>query len=195
MSIMTFFSGSFCGKDQIIQTIIERSGFCLLSDQDLIQSASQLSGIPENKIARAFMNKASVFNKFTHEKERSIAYLRLAVAQSLSSDDYLIDGFSSMLIPESVTHVLRTCLISDMKNRIVQASREKQVSEKDAAAIVKSDDEQAAAWSNSLFKIKTPWNPSLYDIVIPTDQTDTEQIVSLSKYSSFMTRSGLSVRP
>ncbi len=68
MSIMTFFSGSFCGKEQIIQKIIEKSGFRLLSDQDLIRSASQLSGIPKTKIARAFSNKTSVFNKFTHEK-------------------------------------------------------------------------------------------------------------------------------
>lgn len=47
MSILTFFSGSYCGKESIISDVINQSGFKLLSDNDLVASASRLSGMPE----------------------------------------------------------------------------------------------------------------------------------------------------
>ena len=179
MSIMTFFSGSFCGNTPIIQDVIKKSDYNLLTDNDLTAEASRLSGIPEKKIVRAYMSKPSVFNKFTHEKERAVAYLRLAVAQSISRSNCLIDGFSGMLIPASVTHVLRTCLISDKKSRIDQAMADKGISEKEAEALINKDDEAASLWCDSLFKIQDPWDPSLYDIVVPTDKMDEAQAVSL----------------
>jgi len=179
MSIMTFFSGSFCGNASIIQDIIKKSDYSLLSDNDLTAEASRLSGIPEKKIVRAYMVRPSVFNKFTHEKERAVAYLRLAVAQSISRSNCLIDGFAGMLIPSSVTHVLRTCLIADKKSRIEKAMAEKGIPEKEAEALIKRDDEAAIIWCDSLFKIQDPWDPSLYDIVVPTDKMDGDEAVSL----------------
>jgi len=179
MSIMTFFSGSFCGNTSIIQNVIKKSDYSLLSDNDLTAEASRLSGIPEKKIVRAYMSKPSVFNKFTHEKERAVAYLRLALAQSVSRSNCLIDGFSGMLIPASVTHVLRTCLIADKKSRVERAMADKGISEKEAEALIKKDDEAASIWCDSLFKIQDPWDPSLYDIVVPTDKMGEAEAVSL----------------
>ncbi len=179
MSAMTFLSGTFCGKEIIIQKIIDKSGYHLLSDQDLIARASQLSGIPNQKINNVFLNRTSVFNRFTHEKERSLAYLKLALAQSLSDNDFLIDGFAGMLIPHSVSHVLRICLIADMKHRIAQAMTEKGMSEKEAAEHVQKDDDSSHVWIESLYKMGDPWDTSLYDIIIPTDKMTIEEIVSL----------------
>ena len=179
MSILSFFNGTFCGKEQIIKEISQTHGLRMVSDIDLIQEASRMSQIPERKISRAFMEKASVFNKFTHEKERSVAYLRLALARALSEADFLVDGFSSILIPSPLTHVLKICLIADMASRVSRAAQEKQISEKEAAAQVRRDDEIAGAWCDSLFKIQDPWDPSLYDIIIPTDKMGPKDVVAL----------------
>ena len=40
----------------------------------------------------AFAAKTSIFNRFTHEKERAVAHLRLALAQLLADDMLLITG-------------------------------------------------------------------------------------------------------
>lgn len=179
MSILSFFNGTFCGKEKIINEISQAHGLRTVSDLDLIQEAARLSQIPEKKISRAFMEKASVFNKFTHEKERSIAYLRLVLARTLSEKDFLVDGFTSILIPSPVTHVLRVCLIADTASRVARAAAEKKISEKEAAAQVHKDDEIAGAWCDSLFKIQDPWDPSLYDIIIPTDKMEPNDVVAL----------------
>ncbi|WP_319575886.1 response regulator [uncultured Desulfobacter sp.] len=179
MSILTFFSGSYCGKESIISDVIDQSGFKLLSDNDLVASASRLSGMPEKKIARSFLEKTSVFNKFTHEKERSIAYLRLAMAELMSQDNCVIDGLTSLLIPASISHVLRICLIADKAFRIEQAMKAQNLSEKDAVHLISKDDKSYSVWSNTLHKITDPWDASLYDIILPTDKMTKDEAVSL----------------
>nr|WP_321398385.1 response regulator [uncultured Desulfobacter sp.] len=179
MSILTFFSGSYCGKSSIVSDVISQSGFKLLSDNDIVALASQLSGMSEKKIARSFLEKTSVFNKFTHEKERSIAYLRLAVAQSIAQDKCVIEGFTSLLIPASISHVLRICLIADKASRIEAAMKEYSLSEKDAGNLISKSDEAHAAWSNTLYKITDPWDASLYDMILPTDKMTKDEAVAL----------------
>lgn len=179
MSIVTFFSGSHCAKSSIIADVIEQSGFKLVSDNDLVVSASRLSGMSEKKIARSFLEKTSVFNKFTHEKERAIAYLRLAMAEAISQDNCVIDGFTSLLIPASISHVLRICLIADNAFRIEQAMKTQNLSEKDAVNLILKHHESYSTWAHTLYKITDPWDASLYDMILPTDKMTRDGAVSL----------------
>jgi two-component system response regulator CpxR len=58
--------------------ICSRTGYRLISDNGIVAEASRLSKIPENRIERVFSDKTSVFNRLTRERERSLAYLRMA---------------------------------------------------------------------------------------------------------------------
>ena len=111
MSIISLFGGIFCRETSLTNKIVENTGYQLVRDTDIVHEASRISGIPTNKIERSFSAKASVFNKFTHEKERSIAHLKLVLAGNLTKDKTVIEGFSGLLIPQSINHVLRVCLI------------------------------------------------------------------------------------
>ncbi|RJP81856.1 MAG: response regulator [Desulfobacteraceae bacterium] len=179
MSAMTVFSGTFCDKDAVVKNIIDKTGYQLLTDESIIAKASDLSGLAEKKIFRVLENKASVFNQFTHEKERAVAYLKLALAQKLSEKNFLIDGFCGLLVPGAIHHVLRICLIADMAHRIRKAGEEKGVDEKEAKARIHLEDQLRSQWVHDLFKIKDPWDPSLYDIVIPTDKMNMDKISDL----------------
>ena len=133
----------------------------------------------EKKIARSFLEKTSVFNKFTHEKERAIAYLRLAMAELMSQDKIMIEGFTSLLIPASISHVLRICLIAEKTFRIEQAMKTHNLNEKDAVHLISKNDESYSAWSNTLYKIVDPWDASLYDMILPTDKMTKDEAVAL----------------
>jgi two-component system response regulator CpxR len=77
--------------------------------------------MPEDKVRARFPAKTSVFNKFTHEKECSIACLRVALATELEKGPAVVHGFSSLLVPRSISHVLRVCIIAEIPYRIEQA--------------------------------------------------------------------------
>ncbi|RZB38538.1 MAG: hypothetical protein SRB2_00286 [Desulfobacteraceae bacterium Eth-SRB2] len=179
MPIITLFSGDFCKKDLVLPELLLRTGYKLVNDKDIVAEAVRISGMAEEKIKRAFSAKTSMFNKFTHEKERALSYLKLALAQKLSQDRLLIDGFSALLVPKDITHVLRVCLIADMKFRVSVAGEKQELSQKEAIKFIHKQDEERAYWVDSLFGLKDPWDTKLYDMVISMDKTSTKESAAL----------------
>jgi CheY-like chemotaxis protein len=179
MTILAIFSGTFCNAETIVDGCRQKTGQKLITDEALVSEAARLSGLTEKKIEAAFAAKASVFNPFTHEKERAIAYLRLALADILDSEKQIISGFSSLLIPPDITHAMRVCLVADVRFRVETARKQKNMSEKDAAALIRRHNEQASAWVESVKNEEDPWKPELYDMVMPTDKTDPDTVVDL----------------
>ena len=122
MSTISLFSGRFCRAEEIVPILVERTGYELVTDDDIVRRASELSGVSCEKLSRPLSVKTSVFNSFTGERERSISHLRYAVAKQFLEDGLVFDGFCSQLIPRSITHTLRVCLIADMTVRVDRAA-------------------------------------------------------------------------
>ena len=64
MSVITIFSGTFCKEEPVVKNVLSSTGYKLLTDNDIVAEASRLSGMPANKIMKAFSAKESVFNNF-----------------------------------------------------------------------------------------------------------------------------------
>ena len=101
------------------------------------------------------------------------------MAEITADDSLIIDGFSGQLIPQTITHTLRVCLIADIAFRLEQAQAEKKLSKKDATQAIRNAEEERSVWMNDLFRTRDPWDPSFYDIVIPTDKMDINAVVRL----------------
>jgi two-component system response regulator CpxR len=177
MPAISIFSGVFCNEESVVNEIVARTGYKLVRDADILSSANRISDTSEDKLGRAFSAKTSIFNKFTHERERSIAYIKLALAQTLLNENLVVTGFISHLIPEAVSHVLRVCLIADMSFRIQTAIQDRGVSENDAVKLIRKRDEDAAAWVHTLLEVNDPWETSLYDMLLPTDKMGGDEII------------------
>ncbi|MCF8069911.1 MAG: response regulator [Desulfobacterales bacterium] len=179
MSVITIFNGIYCRENDIIQKIADKTGFSTVTDDVIIQQAGRTSGFSDSKILGAINGKVSIFNKFTHEQERSIAHLRLAVANALLDDNVAIIGYCGHLIPKEISHVLRICLIADTAFRISQAAKTLKIKENEAAGVIHKSDSNAATWTHTIFGNRDPWAASLYDILIPTDKRNDDDIVTL----------------
>ena len=174
MSVITVFNALHCNEELIIPQLVAKTGYRLISDGEIVALASKLSGIASDRVSRAFSAKTSLFNPFTHEKERSVAYLRLAVAEILAEGNMVVVGFGCHLVPASISHVLRICLIAEMNYRLSLAS-----AEKDSLKAIHKSDEDIAAWTLQLLGKTDPWDPALYDMVIPTDKIGADESVHL----------------
>ncbi len=176
MPIITIFSGTFCNEDAVLEAVKANTGFNQLVDADLVAAAGKLSRMPESKIDRVFTAKPSVFNKFTHERERAVAYLRLAAAQVIADDNLIVSGFAGQLIPRDISHVLRVCVIADFKTRLAEAVKVLGVPEAEASKLLHKQEEDRAAWMKFLFETNDPWASDLYDMVLPTGQPSVQDI-------------------
>ena len=180
MSIIAVFAGTYCNDELVIEKILKETGYKYRTDSNIVTKAARASGLSEEKVLKAFSAKTSAFNQFTHEKERSISYLKLAVAETLSEDNILISGFTSLLIPAVISTVLKICLIADMKHRIALASSTG-MSEGEARKVLHKGDEDRIIWTKSILEKDDPWDASHYDMVLPTDKMTPEEISDLVK--------------
>ena len=180
MSIVTVFTGKYCNEELAIKEILEKTGYKYLTDSDIAAKAGRLSDLSESKILKAFSAKVSVFNQFTHDKERSIAYLKLAVAETIIEDNLLINGFTSLLIPAGIAHILKVCLIADMKYRLSIAGSSG-MSENEALKMLHKSDEDRMSWTKTILEKDDPWDVSIYDMVLPTDKMNSKAIADLVK--------------
>ena len=178
MSSISIFSGLFCREEAIVDALVARTGFRLISDGDVIREASRISAMEPDKIERVFSSKVSVFNKFTHERERAVAFMKLALARKYLDDGCIYRGFSGLLIPKRVAHVLRVCLIADMKFRLAEAARQ-DIVKGDAHRRIQAADEKCGAWIGLLEADQDPWNSAHYDITIPMNKDSVEEAVEL----------------
>jgi len=178
MSIIAVFAGTYCSDELVIEKILKETGYKYRTDSNIVTKAARSSGLSESKILKAFSAKTSAFNQFTHEKERSISYLKLAAAETLFEDNILINGFTSLLVPAGISTVLRICLISDMKHRVALASSAG-MSEGEALKVLHKSDEDRIVWTKSILEKDDPWDASTYDMVLPTDKMTSEEITGL----------------
>lgn len=179
MSIVISFGGSFCSSGPVLDELVASTGYGRISDDDLIAAASTGSGLAREKIRRAFGARTSVFNKFTHEKECAVAYLRQALARALTEREGLIvEGCGGLLIPRAVTHALRVCLIADLAYRQARAEAAG-LSAKEALKQIRHADEDCAAWTAYIGGQADPWAPEAYDMVIPMHKNDPYAAVGL----------------
>ncbi len=179
MPIITIFSGIFCNEDAVIKDVVDTTGHHLVTDDMVADMASELSGITKSKLKKAFSSKPSIFNNFTLEKERSIAYLKLALSRMLADERIVFSGYSGLLIPQKISHVLRICLIANTASRLSQARNIQQLSEEDAARIISMEDENRSVWTNTILSVNDPWSPELFDIVLPMGKTDSAKASAL----------------
>jgi two-component system, OmpR family, response regulator CpxR len=180
MSIITVFAGNYCNEETVIEEILKKTNYRYLTDTDVVSKAAGLSNFSETKISRAFSSKTSVFNQFTHEKEHSLAYLKLAVAELFveHKDKILLAGFASLLVPPIIRHALKICIIADMKYRVSVASSSG-ISETEALKIIHKSDEERIAWTKNIMEKDDPWDASMYDMVLPSDKLSLTEIAEL----------------
>lgn len=174
MATITLFSGAFCRGDQVAEILSRSHGLELVSDETVTREASKHFQISQDKLHCALSGETSVFNRFTHEKERCLAHVKNVLANMLGREGLLFSGFAGHLIPKQITHVLRVCLIAENKFRVQRALEEKGLKKHDAERTIQSEDKRAGSWVEYLLQTD-PWNPELYDIVLPMDSKTAEE--------------------
>ena len=70
-------------------------------------------------------------------------------------------------------------MIAPKKYRIAAATEQQGISEKEAAKLVQRRQEDCSFWIDSLFGNPDPWDPALYDIVIPVDKMSVQEAAAL----------------
>jgi two-component system, OmpR family, response regulator CpxR len=179
MPVIALFSASHCHGEEIVRKVADSLSYQVITDQALIAETAKRFRMEDSKLARAMFAKASMFNKFTHEKERCLACLKNVLADAVGQDQRVVFGYATQLIPRDISHVLKVGVIADMKYRVVQLMAIENLGEKEALKRLHREDESLGLWMDYCFATKDPWGPDFYDIIIPTDKSTVAEAADL----------------
>ncbi len=179
MPIVSIFYGAHSKAEKVVDELASKTGFSIITDEKVFEKAAQSSPFSKEELERSVYGKSSIFNKFTHEKERCIAWLKNIIAEHLiTCDKCIFTGYLGQLIAKEITHCLKVLIIADADFRKQVAADSEQVTVDSATKILKKSDKSAYRWTQYIYD-KDAWDTSLYDIVIPMEKTDLEETTSL----------------
>ncbi|MCP4600364.1 MAG: response regulator [Proteobacteria bacterium] len=176
MSIIAIFSEVHSAGEAIAEQVANRLKYDFVGE-DLLEEAAQAYGTSVEKLARA-MGKRAFFNRATHEYEKSIVYIKAALARRLVKDNLVYWGPATHLIPSNISHVLKVGIIADPKFRIERAVEKGGIDPSQAEQQIEKADAEIAHWIEQLFGCG-PWDSSLYDIKIPFPDTSLSDAISM----------------
>lgn len=164
MAIITISRGSYSKGREIAEKVAAREGFECIS-RDIILEASEQFNIPEIKLIRAIHDAPSILDRLTYEKEKYVAYTRLALLRHLQKDNVVYHGLAGHFFVGGIAHVFKVRIIADMEDRVrLEMDREK-ISRREALRILKKDDDERVKWGKYVHGIDTR-DSTLYDLVI-----------------------------
>ena len=175
MAVITIFGASHCHSEEVAVQVADRLGYDHLTDPTLVAAASDEFQVPPEKLEREMREAPGFLNKVTREKEKCVALLRAAAIQLIEPDNLVYQGFGGLLLPNTLTHVLRVCLAATHEYRIQQAEKENR-SRKEAERCVDENDAACAEWTTLLFGLG-PWDKSLYDVFLPMQSVSVDEAV------------------
>ncbi|BCS98522.1 hypothetical protein DSLASN_41540 [Desulfoluna limicola] len=170
--------GAFSQSGDIVDALSSATNMKVYTDREIITLTAARENLKEASLLKIVKGQTPTFNTFTQEREKGLAAVKLTLATLLSSENIILYGLSGHLIPETLTPVLRALITTDKKRRIACAQETQNLSSKEASQKIQALDEAAHLWCSSLHG-KSAWDPSLYDLVIPTDKTPVREALAL----------------
>ncbi len=177
MPLLAVFSAEHCGAEEVVDRCARQLGYEVF-DPAVLAAAAESAGVDSAAVGRAMHGPPFVFNRFSHKRERLLAHLRLALAEALERETGVLHGFLAHLMPRSISHVLRVCLLADLEHRVARLMAEQGASEREARRLVRESDRVRAEWTQLLFD-RQPWDRELYDLKIPLHSTAPDAAVAM----------------
>ncbi len=177
MSVIAIVSNHLESGDEIARKVAERLEYTYVSDA-LIEDTAAKRGTTVKKLRRAMAGDRTLFNAVTHDYEKSVVYIRAALAGLLAKDSIVFYGTASYLVPPSISHVLRVGIVADAEYRIDQGVKREGLSSKESESRMLKRDAELARWVTEQVG-KPAWDPTLFDVRIPLPSTGVDEAVDL----------------
>jgi len=177
LAIITIFSGSYCGGDEVVAGTVARLGYKSIERQ-LFEETGKRYQTSVEKLERSLYGAEPLLNRLTHEREKNIAYLKVVLAELIAADNVVIHGCAAHLLPRTIPHVLRVCIIANLDYRVEQAMKTDSLSDKEARKRLHHDDKRNYDCTTGLLD-KPAYDEQLYDIVIPMHDTSVDKAVGM----------------
>jgi cytidylate kinase len=177
MAIMIISRGSYTRGREVAEKVAQRLGYPCISREVLLK-ASRDFNIEEIKLTRAIEDAPSLLNRWTHGRERYMAYIQSALLNHLKRDNVVYHGFAGQILVRDLPWVLKVRVDSSLEDRLKIVMDRDRVSRKRALETLEKLDAERRKWGRKLYGID-PSDSTLYDVVVRIDRMTVDDAVSI----------------
>lgn len=175
MAVIASVIGSYCHGEDIVAEVSNRLGYERITGR-LIDIATERRGTSKQRMLRALSGQEPFLNRISRERQKSLACFEASLAELILTDNVILDGCGTFMIPGNISHVLKVCIIANHAFRISQAVELEGISESEAEAKIHHYDEQISACSNYILDLPA-YDESHYDMMIPMQEMSVGEAV------------------
>jgi len=176
MGIIAISRGSYAKGREIAEKTARELGYECISREVLLK-ASEDFDIPEIKLTQAIEGAPSFLDRFTHGKEKYVAYIQAALLNHLKRDNVVYHGFACHFFVKDIPQALKVRIILGLADRAHDVMERYSVSRKEALRLIRKVDDQRRKWSQRLYG-SDPSDPRLYDLLLHIEKIHTEDAVA-----------------
>lgn len=177
MSVITISRGSFSRGKEVAEKVAKELGYECISREILLETSEDFN-IPEIKLVRAIHDAPSVLERFTHGKEKYIAYIQATLLGHLKKDNCVYHGLAGHFFVQDIPHVFKVRVYADIDYRVEEEMKRENISAEEARNILKKDDFERRRWGLQLYGQDT-WDPTLYDLVVHIKTKTVDDVVEI----------------
>jgi cytidylate kinase len=177
MAIITISRGSYSKGKEVAEKVASRLGYQCIS-RDVLLDASEHFHIPEMKLVRAIHDAPSILDRFSHNQQVFIAYIRHALVQHVKEDNIVYHGLAGHLLLKGIPNVLKVRVIADLADRVQAEMKREKISEEVARSLLLKDDEERCKWTHALYGVDSR-DSSLYDLVVHVHKLTVDDAVEI----------------
>jgi cytidylate kinase len=182
MAIITISRGSYSKGKEIAEKVADKLGYeCIY--RALLLEASEHFNIPEIRLIRALHDAPSVLERFTHGRERYIAFIENAFLEHVQKDNVVYHGLAGHFFLRGVAHGLKVRVMADLEDRVMWEAERENISHDEARHLLKKDDFERRRWALALYGIDTR-DPVLYDLVVNIGKMSVDCAVQMIVHAS-----------
>ncbi|MFN3306571.1 MAG: cytidylate kinase family protein [Candidatus Kapaibacteriota bacterium] len=166
-----------CNEQLIIQQLVDRTSFKVITDDDVIKWGSELYEIKDKKLLTSIFNVSSytTFDRLRHKKHLCI--FKIVLAEILIEFRKIYLGVGTYFIPGSIKNFLKLSFGADLSFRIGTYAKNERIPLHQAEKIVKEFDKTLMRFSNYYLN-RPPFTPEYFDANIDVSKYKVEQITS-----------------
>ncbi len=175
MPIVTISRGSSTMGKVVAEQVAKKMNYRLISREVLLDASSRFN-VPEIKLEKAIHDAPGILERYRHNKQSYVAYIRSALVERVVDDNVVYHGLAGHLLLKGIPHVLKVRITADMEKRVELVMQRDGIPADEARVRIQEDDKQRRKWTHSLYD-QDPWDVSLYDLTICIDKLSVDNAV------------------
>jgi cytidylate kinase len=177
MPIITISRGSASGGINLAQGLAKKTGYRLVSREDIIQSASKY-GVSSETLEEALLKPPGFWERFRHERRRYLSFVQAALCDQAKEDGIIYHGNAGYILLRGISHVLCVHVVAPLSYRIDMLMKRENMLREDAIRYIEKMDKYRKDWTRFLYGVD--WmDPELYDLMINLKTLDLQGAVDI----------------